>query len=196
MSPRASRDDDTTEGQSQIEAVAASAKSLGRPAVGTAIGRKLGPAAAIVAIFLSPFAAQSADDITIPTGYRNWFHVNTMIIDKSSPLYDALGGMHNIYINAIGGPSLQKGGPYPDRTIFLDDLHDFTVSEGEYVEGPRKAVVIMVKDSARASTGGWAWQAWAGGDPNKPIVTDAAKQCFECHQARKEQGYVYSTYIP
>jgi hypothetical protein len=29
-----------------------------------------------------------------------------------------------------------------------------------------------------------------------PAVTDATKQCFECHQARKEQDYVYSTYIP
>jgi hypothetical protein len=39
-------------------------------------------------------------------------------------------------------------------------------------------------------------QAWAGGDPKKPLVTDATKQCFECHQARKEKDYVYSTYIP
>jgi hypothetical protein len=25
-------------------------------------------------------------------------------------------------------------------------------------------------------------QTWAGGDPNRPLVTDATKQCFECHQ--------------
>ena len=47
-----------------------------------------------------------------------------------------------------------------------------------------------------ASTGGSGWQAWAGGDPAKPLVTDAAKQCVECHSARKDHDYVYSTYIP
>ena len=35
-----------------------------------------------------------------------------------------------------------------------------------------------------------------GGDPKKPRVTDAAKQCFACHQPKKDQDYVYSTYIP
>jgi len=35
-----------------------------------------------------------------------------------------------------------------------------------------------------------------GGDPKKPQVTDAAKQCFACHQAKKDQDYVYSAYIP
>ena len=28
------------------------------------------------------------------------------------------------------------------------------------------------------------------------VVTDAAKQCFACHEPKKDQGYVYSTYIP
>src|SRR5882757_5238235 len=56
---------------------------------------------------------------------------------------------------------------------------------------------IMLKDKKKyTSTGGWGFQAWAGGDPTKPFVTDPTKQCFECHQARKDQDYVYSTYIP
>jgi hypothetical protein len=79
----------------------------------------------------------------------------------------------------------------------LVDLHEFTISEGSYVEGPRKATAIMLKDKKKyVSTGGWGFQAWAGGDPTKPLVTDPTKQCFECHQARKDQDYVYSTYIP
>jgi hypothetical protein len=32
-----------------------------------------------------------------------------------------------------------------------------------------------------ASTGGWGFQPWQGGDPKNPVVTDAAKQCFACH---------------
>lgn len=146
---------------------------------------------------LSAFAAQSADDIKIPVGYRNWFHVNTMIVDKASPLFEALGGMHNVHVNSTGEAALKKGGAYPDRTIFVTDLHDFAISDGSYVEGPLKGVAVMVKDQKKyASTGGWGFQFFAGGDPKKPMVTDPVKQCFECHQPKKDQGYVYSTYIP
>jgi hypothetical protein len=144
-----------------------------------------------------PFVAQSADDLKPPDGYRKWFHVNTMIVDKASPLFDVLGGMHNIHVNSAGEAALKKGGPYPDKTIFLSDVHDFTVSDGTYVEGPQKILAVMVKDKKKyAATGGWGWQAWAGGDAAKPVVKDAAKECFECHQARKDNDYVYSTYIP
>ncbi len=54
----------------------------------------------------------------------------------------------------------------------------------------------MVKDSKKyASTGGWGFQAWAGGDPSKPIVKDATKQCFDCHTSRKANDYIFSELI-
>jgi hypothetical protein len=40
------------------------------------------------------FSAEPADDIKPPSGYRQWFHVNTMIIDKASPLFADLGRLH------------------------------------------------------------------------------------------------------
>ena len=146
---------------------------------------------------LSAVAAQSADDVKLPVGYRNWFHVNTMIVDKASPLFEGLGGMHNVHVNPTGEAALKKGGPYPDKTIFVTDLHDFSVSDGSYVEGPLKGVAAMVKDRKKyAATGGWGFQFFAGGDAKKPVITDPGKQCFECHQPKKDQDYVYSTYIP
>jgi hypothetical protein len=149
---------------------------------------------------VASFPALSADDIKPPPpDYRQWFHVNTMIIDKDSPLFKDLGGMHNVYVNAVGLPALKKGGPYPDKTMFVTDLHDFTVTDGSYVEGARKGVAVMVKDAKKfASTGGWGFQVFAGPDTKtaKPIVTDPVKMCFECHEPKKDQGYVYSTYIP
>ena len=152
---------------------------------------------ATIAILAMTSTATPADDITPPSDYRHWFHVNTMIVDKSSPLFEALGGMHNVYINSVGEAALKKGGPYPDRSMFVTDLHNFTITDGSYVEGTRKGVATMLKDSKRyASTGGWGFQFWAEADPNKPQVTDATKQCFECHQPKKDQDYVYSTYIP
>ena len=153
--------------------------------------------AAVGMLTIVSVSAESADDLKPPASFRHWFFVNTMVIDKESPLFAAMGGMHNVYINSTGEAALKKGGPYPDKTVFLIDLHEFTISDGSYVEGPRKLTAVMLKDKKEyASTGGWGWQAWAGGDPTKPLVTDATKQCFECHQARKDQDYVYSTYIP
>src|SRR5215471_8624693 len=77
---------------------------------------------AAVLIAMSPFRAESADDLKPPTGYRSWFHVNTMIVDKGSPLFEALGGMHNVHVNGVGLAALKKGGPYPDKTVFATDL--------------------------------------------------------------------------
>ncbi len=158
---------------------------------------KLGLFCAALLTAMTPFGSESADGIKLPVGYRSWFHVNTSVVDKASPLFETLGGMHNIYVNSRGQPALKKGAPYPDKTVFISDVHEFTVSDGTYVEGPRKALAIMVKDQKKyASTGGWGFQLWAGGDPKKAVVTDPAKQCFECHQPKKDQDYVYSTYIP
>ena len=96
-------------------------------------------------LVVASFPVESADDLTPPAGYRQWFHVNTMIVDKASPLFAALGGMHNVYVNPAGLAALKKGGPYPNKTIFATDLHEFTVSDGSYVEGARKALAVMVK---------------------------------------------------
>src|SRR6516225_2677453 len=49
---------------------------------------------------VASYPADPADDIKPPAGYRHWFHVNTMIIDKGSPLFADLGGMHNVYVNS------------------------------------------------------------------------------------------------
>ena len=149
----------------------------------------------MLAIFQIP--AASADDLKPPVDYRRLFHVNTMVVDKPSPLFEVLGGMHNVHVNSAGEPALKKGGPYPNGTVFLIDLHEFSVVDGAYVEGALKGLAVMAKDSTKyASTGGWGFQFWAQGDPKRPIVTDAVKQCFECHQRKKDQDYVYSTYIP
>ena len=69
-----------------------------------------------------------------------------MIVDRASPLFGALGGMHNVHVNSVGKSALKNGGPYPDGTVFLTDLHDFAVVDGTYVEGVLKGLAVMVKD--------------------------------------------------
>src|SRR6202158_5158542 len=85
-------------------------------------------------------SAESVDDLKPPVGYRQWFHVNTMIVDKASPLFKDLGGMHNVHVNSVGEAALKRGGPYPNGTMFLTDLHDFAVVDGAYVEGALKGL--------------------------------------------------------
>ena len=137
-----------------------------------------------------PFAAESADDLKLPASFRNWYHVNTMVIDKGSPLFEAMGGMHNVYINSTGETALKKGEPYPDKTVLLVDLHEFTIADGAYVEGPRKATAIMLKDKKKyATTGGWGFQAatqqnhWSRIPPNNASsVTSQRRTSFTCIQ--------------
>jgi hypothetical protein len=154
-------------------------------------------------ILLGAVSAQTAgDDVPFPNGFRDWFAVNSMIVTKSSPIFGQIGGMHIIYVNAKGLATLKTGGPlpYPDGTAFADDVHEFSVKDGSYVEGNKKAVTVMVKDAKKyATTGGWGFQAWAGGDLSKPLVPDAAhavQACFACHTPQKGQDYTFSTYIP
>ena len=124
--------------------------------------------------------------------------VVSMIVTKDSPMFDAIGGLHHIYVNSVGFSRLKKGGstPYPDGTIFTDDVRDFSLADGSYSQGRRKAIPVMLKDAKQyASTGGWGFQAWAGGDPQKPLATDPVKTCFACHTPQKANDYTFSTYL-
>jgi hypothetical protein len=74
--------------------------------------------------------------------------------------------------------TLKNGGPfpYPDGTIFADDVHEFSVEAGATVEGAKKFVTVMVKDAKKyATTGGWGFQVWAAGDPTKPQFPEILK---------------------
>ena len=159
-------------------------------------------AVGVLLSFIATSAQTADDDIRFPSEFRSWFAVNSMIVAKDSPIFSQIGGMHIIYVNAKGLATLKRGGPlpYPDGTMFADDVHDFSVKDGSYVEGSKKAVTVMVKDAKRyPSTGGWGFQAWAGGEPKKPLVPDSAhavKACFTCHIPQKDRDYTFSTYIP
>jgi hypothetical protein len=107
-------------------------------------------------------------------------------------------GLHLIYVNPVGLDRLKRGGstPYPDGTVFTDDVRLFSEDDGAFHQGGHKFITVMVKDSKKyATTGGWGFQAWLGGDPTKPIVDDSVKQCFSCHVPKKENDYVFSTYL-
>ncbi len=141
------------------------------------------------------------EGVQFPTEFRNWFGVNTLIVTKDSPLFAQIPGMHMIYVNAKGLATLKNGGPYPypDGTVFADDVHDFLLKDGTYVEGIKKGVGVMVKDAKKyPTTGGWGFQVFSAGDPAKPLLSDTEhviQACFTCHTPQKAQDFTYSTYI-
>jgi cytochrome P460 len=160
------------------------------------------PVSAIVGVALVALSTVSATPagakLAIPVGFEHWYLVNSMIVTKESPVFDAIGGLHLVYVNSVGLPRLKRGGstPYPDGTMFTDDVRDFSLADGSYVQGGRKAIPVMLKDATKyASTGGWGFQAWAGGDPKKPLVTDPSQSCFACHKPQKNNDYTFSTYL-
>ncbi len=170
-----------------------------------AVGYRI-PQVSLVVVLLLLIATAApqpvGEQVSFPKGFRDWFVVNSMIVTKESPIFDQLGGMHIIYVNSKGLPTLKKGGqfPYPDGTIFADDVHQFSLKDGAYVEGDKKAVAVMVKDAKKyPTTGGWGFQVWSGGDVAKPLVPDVAHSvdaCFKCHTPQKDHDYTFSTYIP
>jgi Cytochrome P460 len=157
------------------------------------------PAALLCALAAVATALAASDaGPSLPKNFQHWYLANSMLATKEPNQFGLVAGNHLIYINPVGFDRFRRGGsqPYPDGTVFVDDVRDFALVDGVYQQGARKAVPVMVKNSIKyASTGGWGFQAWAGGDPSKPIVTDAGKQCFGCHMSRKANDYTFSTYL-
>lgn len=174
---------------------------------GAAFGslKRVGVLPAAVGI-LSSFALasgqQTAYDIPFPAGFRDWLAVNSMLVTRENQPFLPVAGVHSIYVNSKGRPNFEKGGPfpYPDGTVFADDVHEISEMNGAYVAGRKKAVTVMVKDAQKyAATGGWGFQAWVAGDASKTLVHDTAQSvtvCLTCHMPRKENDYVYSTLVP
>ncbi len=142
--------------------------------------------------------ASPEDGLKIPADFQHGYLANSMLVTKEPNNTGLITGVHLIYVNPVGFDRLKRGGstPYPDGTVFVDDVRQFSVDDGAYHQGARKFLTVMVKDSKKyASTGGWGFQAWPGGDPTKPIVDDSQKKCFGCHVPEKANDYVFSAYL-
>ena len=131
--------------------------------------------------------------VPYPAGYRNWHHVKSMVIDQGHPLYEAFGGIHHLYANpkAVAG---YKSGKFPNGAVIVFDLLEAKSADNAVTEGTRKVVGVMHKDAKKyASTGGWGFEGFAGGDRKNRVVRDnAAGACFACHEPQKDHDYVFS----
>jgi hypothetical protein len=151
----------------------------------------------IVIIFFSHIGISEdikARQVTYPTGYRQWTHVKSMVIEKGHPLYESFGGIHHIYANRKALKALKKDTVFPNGSILIFDLLEAKSKDNSIVEGQRKVVGVMEKNSKKfAGTGGWGFEGFKGNTLER-VVQDSRTDCFNCHESQKESDYVFSKY--
>lgn len=139
-----------------------------------------------------PALAEDAQ-VPYPEGYRNWHHVKSMVIEEGHPLYGAFGGIHHLYANkkALEG---YRNARFPDGAVIIFDLLEAVQADNTVTEGQRKVVGVMHKDAKTyATTGGWGFEGFGGGDPkNRVVGNNATSACFDCHLPQKDQDYTFS----
>ena len=149
----------------------------------------------LVLSFTSTQRAGSDAGIPYPAGYRHWVHVGTSIVGPASPFFAGSGGIHHIYANpqAMAG---YESGKFPEGSVIVFDLLDTKEADGLVLEGARRRLDVMLKDSRRfAATGGWGFERFRGdSETDRPLTEENRAQCFSCHGKQKAQDFVFSKY--
>ncbi len=130
--------------------------------------------------------------IDYPEGYRHWTHIKSMLIEPGHPLENPFQGLHHVYGNDKAMAGLKEG-QYPDGSVLVFDLLNYTQGGAAIQEGARKLVGVMVKDAATfKSTGGWGFEGFAGDSKSKRLVGDGGQGCYACHTSQAKSGFVFS----
>jgi len=152
----------------------------------------LGGAASLGALYAQ---AQKKPGISFPVGFRKWTRVKTMYIySKENKLFDRFGGLHHVYVNDIGWPSLMQGRFYPDGSMFALEVDDVRTPQGAVESKGRKALYVMKKNAKLyPKTGGWGFEVFQSYEGTGSLKD--MKECFDCHSSQKPKDYVYSYYV-
>jgi hypothetical protein len=163
-------------------------------------------ALAVVVASTAPTTEPTGDDVDaietgkLPAGYRDWRLIS--VAREEGDLDDIRAILGN---DAAIKAYRQGTRPFPDGTIIArlawscdsseENNKTFGRRQSFVAGGPKNGVQFMVKDSKKyASTGGWKYAHF---DDGKPLLDTAMIQsCFECHQAFKDQDYVFTNYAP
>jgi hypothetical protein len=136
--------------------------------------------------------AIAAPPVAYPTGFRDWHHVKSLVIEPGHPLYAGVGGINHVYAN----PTALRGyasGQFADGSILVFDTIEARQGDHAISEGKRKMLGVMVKDAQRyAATGGWGFENFDAGQPTRPLIgAKAATMCFGCHNQPGTRDHVY-----
>lgn len=148
-------------------------------------------ASLLLALLAHPSAA--ASPVPFPTGFRDWRHVRTVVVQPGHHLHASIGGINHVYANA---PAMEgyRTGRFPEGSVLVFDTIEARETAHAINEGERKLLGVMVKDSPRhPDTGGWGFENFDGGRAASPMVGDkATAMCFGCHSQPGTRDHVFS----
>lgn len=78
--------------------------------------------------------------------------------------------------------------------LVFDVIELKNLQNSNSVEGARKFIDVMVKDSRYDSTGGWAYEEFFGNVRSLKSVDQI--KCFQCHKRVEAKGFVFSSLRP
>lgn len=160
--------------------------------------------ALMMAAVLAGSMAISAGDseVPYPEGYRHWTFLHSSMVPATFGAFEkkpcqkpCTAGLFHFYGNDKAMEGLRTGS-YADGAIIAEEMLEFLSDEkGGGKEGQRRVVGVMVKDSQRyGATGGWGFGTFDEGGKTNKLDGAARNACFQCHVARKDQGYVFTEY--
>jgi hypothetical protein len=138
-------------------------------------------------------SAHSADTVPYPENFRTWSHVKSGAIGPQHKNFASVGGLHHVYANqqAMTGYRTRQ---FPEASVIVFEWLEWQEKDGAILEGPRRQIDVMVKDSKRyAETGGWGFQRFVK-DTRELASAPTPQDCFACHNRLKEDGLVLSKY--
>jgi len=151
-------------------------------------------AASSVLVWRHSLSTDTEALVAYPDGYREWSHVKSAVIGPAHKNFAMLGGFAHTYANeqATAGYRTRQ---FPEQSVIVVDWLQMSDKEGAFVEGSRRQVDVMVKDSKRfAATGGWGFQRFVKDSKTERSTEVTPQQCFACHNQLKKDELVLSSY--
>ena len=140
-----------------------------------------------ISLFVS-YAWADTMAVEFPSGYRNWTHINSMVLPDGH-----FEGLHHIYANESALNALRGGTPYPDGAVFVFDLFEVVEKDGTITAGERKFTDVMQRDAAKfAATDGWGYEEFEALTQER--LLEDTMTCHGCHKSQQAKGFVFSTY--
>ena len=140
----------------------------------------------------APIQAPAA--VAYPEGFRSWGHVKSAAIGPAHKSFAINGGFQHIYANSQGMIGYRTRA-FPEGSVVVVEWLEMRDNGGAFVEGPRRQLDVMVKDSVRfAKSGGWGFQRFAKDSKTELAATPTPQQCFACHEKLKKDGLILSAY--
>lgn len=137
---------------------------------------------------------QAPADVQYPEDYRSWTHVKSAFLGPAHEGFQTRGGFQHIYANvrAMEGYRTRQ---FPEGSVVVFDWLETQDTGRNFVEGSRRQIDVMVKDSSRFSaTGGWGFQRFVKDSRTERAAEPSPRQCFTCHLNLKADGLVISRY--